>query len=91
MSEYAGHLSFPNAGAKGQKSVYKGENWIVLTSAGGRTYGSSLRMKAKLAGALVVVALRHITAICSRQTQPRDSGKRRTTHSENTESSFLSY
>ena len=37
-------------------------------------------MKAKLAGALAVVALRHATAICSRQTQPRDSGKRRTTH-----------
>ena len=37
-------------------------------------------MKAKLAGALAVVALRHIIAICSRQTQPRDSGKRRTAH-----------
>ena len=37
-------------------------------------------MKAKLAGALAVVALLHTIALCSRQTQPRDSGKRRTAH-----------
>ena len=37
-------------------------------------------MKAKLAGALAVMVLRNVTAICSRQNQPRDSGKRRTTH-----------
>ncbi len=37
-------------------------------------------MKAKPAGALAVTVREHVTAICSRQTQPRDSGKRRTTH-----------
>ena len=49
-------------------------------SAGGRAYRSSLRMKAKLAGAPAVVALLSITVICSGQTQPRDSGKRRTAY-----------
>ena len=37
-------------------------------------------MKANPAGALAAVAPVHIAAICSRQTQPRDSGKRRTAH-----------
>ena len=37
-------------------------------------------MKAKLAGALAMVVLRHAIALCSGQTQPRDSGKRRTAH-----------
>ena len=37
-------------------------------------------MKAKLAGALAVVALRYITAICSRQTSHRTVAKRRTAH-----------
>ena len=37
-------------------------------------------MKAKLAGALAVVALRYITAICARQTSHRTVAKRRTAH-----------
>lgn len=37
-------------------------------------------MKAKLAGVLAVVVLPPNTAICPGQTQPRDSGKRRTAH-----------
>ena len=37
-------------------------------------------MKAKPAGALAMVVLRHTIALCSGQTQPRDSGKRRTAH-----------
>ena len=37
-------------------------------------------MKAKPAGALAMVVPQHAIALCSRQTQPRDSGKRRTAH-----------
>ena len=37
-------------------------------------------MKAKPTGALAMVVPKDIIATCSRQTQPRDSGKRRTAH-----------